>query len=307
MNKINDKDLIELYIDQLFTEKNISMTTLIAYSNDLLNCSKYLLSNKNNFLSCKELTLSRWLEVINSKYKRSSAARKISVIKQFFNFIYIEKYRIDDPAKKLILPKKEMMLPKIISEKDICNLLNYLNKNKKSFKQLQILVLTELLYATGMRVSELVTLKLSNLTESFNHLIVKGKGNKERMLPIQGIIKKLLHKYINSTDYLSLKKKNKGDFWLFPSRNKHISRQTYFNKLKIAALASGLDYKLVSPHVLRHAFASHMLKNGADLKVIQYFLGHEDISTVEIYTHINLGETLKAIKKHPIAKHMAKE
>ena len=116
----------------------------------------------------------------------------------------------------------------------------------------------------------------------------------------------MLKDYLNNPNFIRFKKNIKGDIWLFPSRLKHISRQSYFLKLKKVALEAGLDTSVISPHVIRHAFASHMLKNGADLKVIQYFLGHEDISTVQIYTHINLKETVKAMKKHPISKALPK-
>ena len=160
-------------------------------------------------------------------------------------------------------------------------------------------MLTELLYVTGLRVSELVSMRLSNIDEHLDKIQIIGKGNKERVIPIANITKKILKEYLNSSTFSKMKKRS-SDNWLFPSRGSHLTRQAYFYKLKQISIKSGLGYSKISPHMLRHAFASHMLKNGADLKVIQYLLGHEDISTVQIYTHINLKDSLEAIKKHPI-------
>ena len=197
-------------------------------------------------------------------------------------------------------------MPRFLGEKDIKKILNYLYVNKDSFKNFQTLLLTELLYATGLRVSELVSMKLSNLNEDLNSICILGKGNKERVIPLAKITKKILSQYLSSSHYLKSKAKS-GDSWLFPSRMSHITRQTYYYKLKSIAIKSGLNTNKISPHMLRHAFASHMLKNGADLKVIQYLLGHEDISTVQIYTHVNLKDSLNAIKKHPIRNTLRKD
>ena len=141
-------------------------------------------------------------------------------------------------------------------------------------------------------------MKLSNIDDGLESICIMGKGNKERVVPLAKITKKILQKYLESSHFKKDKIISKQN-WLFPSRKSHITRQAYYYKLKAIAIKSGVCNK-ISPHMLRHAFASHMLKNGADLKVIQYLLGHEDISTVQIYTHINLKESLEAIKKHPI-------
>ena len=190
-------------------------------------------------------------------------------------------------------------------KKILKKILNYLYVNKDTFKNFQTLLLTELLYATGLRVSELVSMKLSNLNDDLNSICILGKGNKERVIPLAKITKKILSQYLSSSHYLKSKEKS-GKSWLFPSRRSHITRQTYYYKLKSIAIKSGLNTHKISPHMLRHAFASHMLKNGADLKVIQYLLGHEDISTVQIYTHVNLKDSLNAIKKHPIRNALRK-
>ena len=267
----------------------------------------FLKSNKQNTLTCSYTTISKWIVFLNkSNYENSSLIRKLSVIKQFFQFLFLENYRKDDPSVKIIIPKKKFSLPKVLDEKDLDIIFKYLYNNKNSFKNYQVLVLTELLYATGLRVSELVTLKVSAITEKFDHIYVKGKGNKERVLPLSDLLQNMLKNYLKNPNFIKFKKNIIGDMWLFPSRKKNISRQSYFLKLKNVALKAGLDPSIISPHVIRHAFASHMLKNGADLKVIQYFLGHEDISTVQIYTHVNQKETVKAIENHPISKALPK-
>ena len=143
------------------------------------------------------------------------------------------------------------------------------------------------------------------MNEDLNSVRILGKGNKERIIPLAKISKKILSQYLSSPYFLKAKAKSRNS-WLFPSRKSHITRQAYYYKLKSIAIKSGLSTKKISPHMLRHAFASHMLKNGADLKVIQYLLGHEDISTVQLYTHVNLKDSLNAIKKHPIRNTLRK-
>jgi integrase/recombinase XerD len=177
-----------------------------------------------------------------------------------------------------------------------------MQKNIKTFRDLQTLVLTEILYASGLRVSELVQLKVSSVADDLTYLYIKGKGNKDRVIPLGEYAQKVLKNYLLK---IKLKYKNNNSNkkkWLFPNTNTHITRHTYYNKLKLFARKADINIKKISPHVLRHAFASHMLRNGADLKVLQQLLGHEDISTVEIYTHVNIKDSMKALKKHPLAK-----
>ena len=302
--KYNDKDLIELFLDKIITEKNLSNTTINSYNSDLNIFQKFLNKNKIHFTSCSEESLKYWVSfLVNNKIKASSRLRKISVIKQFFSFLSEENFRTSNPSVNIFLPKKAKSLPKFISEKDINILLNYMKKNANTFNDLQTLVLTEILYASGLRVSELVGLKTSSISEDLKNLYIKGKGNKDRYIPLGEYAQKILKHYL-----LQVQKKyenNKYIYkqkWLFPNSNSHITRYSYYNRLKKAAKEVDISVDNISPHVLRHAFASHMLKNGADLKVLQQLLGHEDISTVEIYTHVNMEDTKKALKKHPLTK-----
>ncbi len=302
----NEKDFLLLFLEKSITEKNLTKPTLDCYKNDLKGFYKFLKKNNHSLLSCNYYNIISWIELLKKQsLEQSTISRKISTVRQFFNFLFIEKLIDVNPTTNITAPKKKQALPRFLSEVDIKKILNYLYVNKDKFNNFQTLLLTELLYATGLRVSELVSMKLSNLNEDLNSICILGKGNKERVIPLAKITKKILSQYLNSSHYLKSKDKA-GCSWLFPSRKSHITRQTYYYKLKLIAIKSGLKTCKISPHMLRHAFASHMLKNGADLKVIQYLLGHEDISTVQIYTHVNLKDSLNAIKKHPIRNTLRK-
>ena len=304
-NKIRDTDLIKLFLDKIITEKNLSKTTIESYKSDLILFSSHLLKYKKTLINFSESNILKYFDDLAlKKFEVSTRIRKISTIKQFISFLMVENLRSDDPTAKIVYPQKKNRLPYFLSEKEVESIILFLKKNSSEFKYLQLLVITEILYATGLRVSELLSLKVSSISDDFSSLLVLGKGSKERVLPVGEYAKKLLRKYVNLDKFLNYNEfhKKNSDKWLFPSRLKYISRQSFFNHLKKTAIAVGINPKNVSPHVFRHAFASHMLKNGADLKVIQYLLGHEDISTVQIYTHLNIDDTAKAIQKHPLAK-----
>lgn len=301
---INKKDIILLYLEKTITEKNLTISTVNSYKNDLTDFCNYLKKNNLKIFSCTYTNIILWIESLKKKsFEQTTIARKISTIRQFFNFLFTEKFISTNPVTNIITPKKNKILPKFLSEQEVKKILNYLCINKNKFKNLQSLLLTEMLYATGLRVSELVNMKLSNLGDDLESILILGKGNRERVIPLASITKNILYEYLKSSYFIKLKPKNR-EAWLFPSRKSHITRQAYYYQLKSIAIQSGLNKTKISPHMFRHAFASHMLKNGADLKVIQYLLGHEDISTVQIYTHINLKQSLEAIKKHPIRRNL---
>ncbi len=296
-------NLIELFIDKIITEKNLSSSTVNTYNTDLKLFNSFLEKNKLDIFICKEITLNKWVEfLVLNNMKTSTRLRKISVIRQFFSFLFKEKFIKSNPSLNLVLPKKEKTIPKFLDENDILKLLNWMRNNSNTFKDLQTLILTEVLYATGLRVSELVKLKISALSDDLTSVHITGKGNKDRVLPIGEYAQTLLKEYLYLIKDLKKSKSAKGVSWLFPGRKSHITRQAFFMLLRSAAEKACINTNKISPHILRHAFASHMLKNGADLKVIQHLLGHEDISTVEIYTHVDIDETKKALKKHPLAK-----
>ena len=303
----NAEDFILLFLEKSITEKNLTKSTVDCYKNDLKGFNGFLKKNNHSLFSCNYDDIVLWIELLRKQsFEQTTISRKISTVRQFFNFLFVEKLINVNPATNITAPKKEQILPRFLGEEDIKKILNYLYINKDSFKNFQTLLLTELLYATGLRVSELVSMKLSNLNENLKSIRILGKGNKERVIPLAKVTKKILSQYLSSSQYLKSKTKSQNS-WLFPSKSSHITRQSYYYKLKLIAIKSGLNSNKISPHMLRHAFASHMLKNGADLRVIQYLLGHEDISTVQIYTHVNLKDSLNAIKKHPIRNTLRKD
>ena len=306
-NSNREQDFILLFLEKTITEKNLTKSSIKSYENDLKSFHNFLKKNNYSLLSCTYDNIVLWIEFLKRQsFEKSTLSRKISTVRQFFTFLFIEKFIVINPTTNIISPKRNKVLPRFLDEEDVKKILNYLAVTKYTFKSSQTLLLTELLYATGLRVSELVSMKLSNVNENLNSICILGKGNKERVIPLAKVTKKILSKYLSSPSFLKFKA-NSGNSYLFPSRKSHITRQAYYYKLKSIAIKSGLSSNKISPHMLRHAFASHMLKNGADLKVIQYLLGHEDISTVQIYTHINLKDSLEAIKKHPIRNALREE
>jgi integrase/recombinase XerD len=236
----------------------------------------------------------------------SSVARKLSAIRQLYRFLYSERHRGDDPAAILEGPRRGRPLPKVLSIADVDRLIVAARNNaqgaegNEAIRAARLHCLLELLYATGMRVSELVALPASAARRDQRMLMVRGKGGKERLVPLNDPARQAM------ADYRAQLKDSKAaeSKWLFPSfgESGHLTRQHFGRDLKTLAAQCGLRSDTVSPHVLRHAFASHLLQNGADLRVVQTLLGHSDISTTQIYTHI-LEERLKTMVRdlHPLA------
>jgi integrase/recombinase XerD len=233
-------------------------------------------------------------------------ARRLSAIRQLYRFLYSEGRRGDDPAAVLEGPKRGRALPKVLSVKQVDDLLAQARRGMAAeakadrLRAARLACLLEVLYATGLRVSELVALPESAARRDQHMLVIRGKGGRERLVPLNDSAKRAMN------DYLALRAEMKLDKskWLFPSfgESGHLSRQHFARELKALAAAAGLKASQVSPHVLRHAFASHLLQNGADLRVVQTLLGHADISTTQIYTHV-LEERLKSLVRdlHPLS------
>jgi integrase/recombinase XerD len=248
-------------------------------------------------------------------------ARRLSAMRHLFRFLLHERIRSDDPAAILSGPKRGRGLPKVLSIADVDRLLARAKaladapeaSAPQRLRALRIYCLLEVLYATGLRVSELVSLPLSASRRDARMIVVRGKGNKERLVPLNEPSRQAMADYLAATETLKQEKKNSGtrsktgtaSKWLFPSfgESGHLTRQHFARDLKELAAAAGLAPRLVSPHVLRHAFASHLLHNGADLRIVQTLLGHTDISTTQIYTHV-VEERLKSLVRdlHPLAE-----
>jgi integrase/recombinase XerD len=300
--------LIALFLDMLAAERGAGRNTLDAYGRDLADLAGHLRRNGRSIADAGTDDLRGYLTTLSdSGFKSSSVARRISSIRQLFRFLYAERHRADDPAAVLEGPKRSRPLPKTLSIADVDTLLNAARaamddesaSPSQQLRAARLLCLLEVVYATGLRVSELVALPASAAKREQAMLVVCGKGGKERLVPFNDAAKRAM------ADYLKLREDNERDSkWLFPSfgESGHITRQHFARELKTLAAACGIDGEKISPHVMRHAFASHLLHNGADLRVVQTLLGHSDISTTQIYTHV-LEERLKSLVRdlHPLA------
>ena len=301
---MNENNYISNFLEMIVIERGLAKNTASSYKNDLNQLNEFCKKKNLSILRIDEKKLEDYLsKFINQGFEKSSLARKISTYTQFFNFLIVEKIIKNNPIKNIKQPKLNDKLPVIISIKDIQDLISY-SKQDISNLGLRLNCMIEIMYASGIRVSELVTMTLASLYQDKNFIIISGKGNKERLIPIS----KDTQNTIN--DYLKIRKfffnKDKEVKWLFPSKQSkigHITRQRFSQLLSLLADKADLQIKKISPHKLRHAFASHLLANGADLRSLQQMLGHEDISTTQIYTHI-LDERLKQIvkDKHPLSK-----
>ena len=282
---------IELFIEYLKSERNVSENTFQSYVADLIDFSTYL--DLNNEIS--EENINSYLAELDEKQlKISSVKRKLSALKQFFKFLYQEELIHRDPTQFIHQPKSRRPLPKIISEEVISKLQNAVTSLPYP-EDLRAELILLILYGSGLRVSELIALKRNSIVEN-KFIRVFGKGSKERIVPISSRIISLLPDWFVNC---------KNSVWLFPSVNseKHITRQRVFQILKHIASISGVDTTKISPHVLRHAFATHILDNGADLLSVKKMLGHQDISTTEIYTHVTSKKLHEVVNKfHPLAK-----
>lgn len=299
---------VEAFLEMLSAERGAAENTLISYQRDLDDLSDFLSGRKVSLGVATREDLTAYLsDLARRGFQPTSQARRLSAMRQFYKFLYGEGLREDDPTAILDAPKKSRPLPKVLSVEDVTGLLSLAEKEAdlegpEQPARIRRLALIELLYATGMRVSELVSLPVKVLTQEGRFLLVRGKGNKERLVPLSRTAIEALARYgqIRAADPAQA-----DSPFLFPANSKegHLPRQVFARELKDLAIRAGLSADAVSPHVLRHAFASHLLGNGADLRAVQELLGHSDISTTQIYTHV-LDERLQQLVQthHPLAK-----
>jgi integrase/recombinase XerD len=306
----SDRTLIELFLDMLAAERGGARNTLDAYARDLADFSAHLAAAGRCIADASTEQLRAYLAFLHNRgFAAASIARRLSAIRQLFRFLYGEGYRADDPSTIIEGPKRSRALPKVLSIAEVDRLLAQARANVEKdrpvlerVRAVRLLCLIEVLYATGLRVSELIALPASAAERNTRMLFVRGKGNKERIVPLNESAKRAMRQYLVLLGEAGRGQKTK---WLFPSFGQagHLSRQHFARELKMLAAAAGLRSAQVSPHVLRHAFASHLLHNGADLRVVQTLLGHADISTTQIYTHV-LEQRLKNLVRdlHPLAE-----
>ncbi|WP_158668968.1 site-specific tyrosine recombinase XerD [Bradyrhizobium guangdongense] len=313
----SDARLTGLFLDMLAAEQGAGLNTLDAYRRDLTDVSEFLGRAGHSFADAQTQVLRDYLADLDSRgFKSTSVARRLSAMRHLYRFLLNERIRTDDPAAILSGPKRGRGLPKVLSIADVDRMLRRARElseaadasPSKRLRALRLYCLLEVLYATGLRVSELVALPRSAAKRDARMIVVRGKGNKERLVPLNEASRQAMADYLAATEAAKTEKKKDSlaaSKWLFPSfgESGHLTRQHFARDLKELAIASGLQARLVSPHVLRHAFASHLLHNGADLRIVQTLLGHTDISTTQIYTHV-VEERLKSLVRdlHPLAE-----
>jgi integrase/recombinase XerD len=293
---------IEAFLEMLVAERGAARNTIEAYRRDLADLAAFLARRKLQTHSADDRALRDYLaRAARAGLAARTTARRLSALRQFHRFLYIEGIRPDDPSSALDSPRQGRTLPKYLAEGEVEALLKAA-RSRPGAEGLRLAALLELLYATGLRVSELVGLPLAALARDRRLVTVRGKGDKERLVPLGGAARGAIERWLPTRQETLRKGASR---FLFPSggRQGHLTRHRFGQLLKELAAEAGLDPSKVSPHVLRHAFATHLLAHGADLRSVQRLLGHADISTTQIYTHV-LEERLQRLVRehHPLAK-----
>ena len=296
--------LIGAFLEMMSAERGAARNTIEAYRRDLADYSGFVTGRGHSMLDTDRATLTAYLDRLrHDGLSASSSARRLSAIRQFHRFLCSDNLRSDDPTRIVASPKARRALPKVLSIAEVGKLLttaeteaNATGSDAQQAAALRLYVMLELLYATGMRVSELVSLRRAAVMRDASFITVLGKGNKERIVPVNDRARDAIKTYLKTLE--------PGPF-LFPASgvDGFLSRQVFARDLKGLAARAGISSARVAPHVLRHAFASHLLANGADLRVVQMLLGHADISTTQIYTHV-LDEKLRTLVEthHPLGQ-----
>ena len=286
----------------LVAERGTARLTIDAYRHDLDDYAGFLARRGATPLDADGDGVRAYLGHLAGRFAASTSARRLSCLRQFHKFLFAEEIRRDDPTATIDSPRRRAPLPKVLSEAEVDGLLRAA-RARKGAAGVRCLALVEVLYATGLRVSELVGLPLATVGGDPRFLMVRGKGDKERLVPMGEAAKQAVGAYLAVRgEFL---KEGEVSPWLFPSRGAegHLTRRRFGQMLKELAIEAGIEPRRVSPHVLRHAFASHLLAHGADLRAVQQMLGHADIATTQIYTHV-LEERLKALVRdhHPLGR-----
>jgi integrase/recombinase XerD len=300
---------VSLFLDMLAAERGAAANTLAAYRRDLEDYAAFLTAKRIDLAAAEPAAVRAFMASLSVRgLKASSAARRLSAVRQLHKFLYVEGFAGKDPTAAATAPKRARAIPKVLSIAEVDRLLAAARDQAEAgelspvarLSAARMHCLLELLYASGLRVSELVALPRSAARTRDQFLIVKGKGGRERLVPLTDVARDAARAYAALLERSS----RGGGPWLFPADSEagHLTRQAFARDLKAVAGAAGLRADRVSPHVLRHAFASHLLQNGADLRVVQELLGHADISTTQIYTHV-LDERLKSMVRdlHPLS------
>ena len=305
---MRDSLLTENFLEMMSAERGAANNTLEAYQRDLEDTASILATRNTTFATATADDIRAVMaDLADRGFAASSQSRHLSTLRQFYQFLYAEGHRGDDPTAVVDPPRKERALPKVLDIDRVGAMLDLAEAEAKAepakaaaLKRLHAMV--ETLYASGLRVSELVSLPVTAAQGDRNFIMVKGKGNKDRLVPLSGKAKSALLVWLKVRE---LEPGFEDSPFLFPAKSEtgHVARQVFARELKGLGARAGIPARLLSPHVIRHAFASHLLQNGADLRVVQELLGHADISTTQIYTHVLTGKLQKLVEDHhPLAK-----
>ena len=297
--------LIDSFLNMLVAERGVTVNTVSAYLNDISHFKKYLIENEidSKIESCSKDSISNYIKHLSKNgLNPRTATRRLSSLRQFFLFLQSENHRSDNPTNNVDGPRQTKSLPKLLSEEEVEQLFEQANQIVGP-EGIRLVCLLEIVYAAGLRVSELISLPNTALSQDQNILLVRGKGGKERLVPLTISAIDSINAY-REVRHLFLKPNRESKF-LFPSRSKEgfLTRRRVGQLLKDLAIASNINPEKVSPHVLRHAFATHLLDHGADLRSLQKMLGHADISTTQIYTHVLSKRLMSVVSSHhPLIK-----
>lgn len=296
----DDQRLIAAFLEMMAAEAGAAANTLLAYERDLRGASQ-LLSGRLGEASSD--TLGQLAEAWRP-LKRATVARKAAALRRFYQFLHEEKWRSDDPSAALPRPVGERVLPKILDHRSVDALFAELDRRKREengkTSALRMSALVELLYGSGLRATELMSLPRNAVSPDKPFLILRGKGGRERLVPISDRARAAVASWVATVPRESA--------WLFPSGKKHLSRIRLYQLLKELAASAGIPPDRISPHVLRHAFATHLLEGGADLRALQMLLGHADIATTQIYTHVDSRRLVELVNsRHPLVDASAKQ
>jgi integrase/recombinase XerD len=294
----------EAFLEMMAVERAAAKNTLTAYARDLADAQGFLAARGRDLADASAEDLEAYFAALGARgLSPATAARRRAAVRQFYRFVLGEGWRADDPSRRVEAPKKGRPLPKVLSREEMDRLIAAAAA-RDGAQGLRLGCMVELAYASGLRISELTGLTLADLARDPAYLIVRGKGGKERLAPLNETARAAVKAYLEVRPQF-LPRGDKGNPWLFPSRGKggRLTPRRFAQLLDEAAADAGIDPARVSPHVLRHAFATHLLEGGADLRVVQTLLGHADIATTQIYTHV-AGDRLAQVvaSKHPLAK-----
>ncbi len=295
---------VEAFLEMMSVERAAAKNTLTAYAKDLVDAQGFLRGRRSDLATASAEDIEAYFGALSDRgLSPATASRRRSAVRQFYRFALGETWRADDPSRRVDAPKRGRALPKVLSRDEVDRLIAAAGA-KDGGQGARLACMVELIYASGLRISELTALPLAALARDPAFLMVRGKGEKDRLAPLNPAARRAVKVYLGMRKSF-LPKGDAANPWLFPSRGKagRLTPRRFAQLLDEAAIDAGIDPARVSPHVLRHAFATHLLEGGADLRVVQKLLGHADIATTQIYTHVASDRLAEVVAtKHPLGR-----